>query len=198
MIARSTLCLVVLGPLISEVACPGVDYYVDAAGGNDRNTGRGAVSAWKSIGKVNAYTGFAPGDRVLLRRGQVWREPLIVPASGVADRPIVFGAYGDGQPAGAQGLDPGRGLDGRRPGRLLEGAAGCLAQPGVLQRRSRHREERPGPPRPASRMGVVRRRAVRLGDIAIRTFSIRRRASKPRFSLRPAAMACCTSRTANT
>ncbi len=96
-----------LGPLITEVVCPGADYYVDAAGGNDRNTGPRHRSAWQiHRQRSTAYTGFAPGDRVLLRRGQVWREHLIVPASGTADKPIVFGAYGAGQPAVAQGLGP--------------------------------------------------------------------------------------------
>lgn len=96
MITRRTVYLVVSCALVSRVACLGVDYYVDAANGNDRNTGRSDVSAWKSIARVNAYKGFVAGDRILLKRGQVWREQLTVPASGIADRRIVVGAYGTG------------------------------------------------------------------------------------------------------
>lgn len=39
----------------------------------------------------------APGDEVLLRRGDVWNESLTIgSAVGTADDPIVFGAYGSG------------------------------------------------------------------------------------------------------
>jgi hypothetical protein len=37
-----------------------------------------------------------PGDVVLFRRGGVWRESLIPPASGSPDEPITFAAYGVG------------------------------------------------------------------------------------------------------
>ncbi|MGE5296307.1 MAG: InlB B-repeat-containing protein, partial [Solirubrobacterales bacterium] len=39
---------------------------------------------------------FSPGDRILFNRGQVWREQLVVPSSGVSGNPITFGAYGSG------------------------------------------------------------------------------------------------------
>jgi len=45
---------------------------------------------------VNSYRSFVAGDRILLKRGQTWREQLIVPASGSSSSPIVFGAYGSG------------------------------------------------------------------------------------------------------
>jgi len=95
MITRNTLYSVVLCALFSQVLCLGADYYVDAAGGNDSNAGTSTSAAWRTIAKVNART-FSPGDRILLRRGQVWREQLIVPSSGVSGRPITFGAYGSG------------------------------------------------------------------------------------------------------
>jgi uncharacterized repeat protein (TIGR02543 family) len=78
-----------------SVAQPGA-YYVDRALGNDNNDGKSPATAWQSIGKVNSYTGFVPGDQILLHRGHVWREQLIVPASGTADKPITFGAYDTG------------------------------------------------------------------------------------------------------
>ncbi|MCL5282125.1 MAG: InlB B-repeat-containing protein [Planctomycetes bacterium] len=77
------------------VAQPGV-YYVDRGAGNDNNDGKSAATAWKSLAKVNSYTGFVPGDQILLHRGHIWREQLIVPASGTAEKPLTVGAYDTG------------------------------------------------------------------------------------------------------
>jgi hypothetical protein len=52
-------------------------------------------SAWKTIAKVNASK-FNPGDQILLKRGETWREQLTVPSSGTFAQPITFGAYGIG------------------------------------------------------------------------------------------------------
>lgn len=73
-------------------------YYVDATGGNDDNTGLSAALAWKTIAKVNAST-FNPGDSILFKRGEMWRETLVVPSSGTAAAPITFGCYGSSGPA---------------------------------------------------------------------------------------------------
>jgi hypothetical protein len=77
------------------VICLGTDYYVDTAG-SDSNSGKSTSAPWKTVAKVNSYTGFVAGDHILLKRGQVWREQLTVPASGTSSSPIVFGAYGSG------------------------------------------------------------------------------------------------------
>jgi hypothetical protein len=98
MIGRDALyvCLVVMCVFSLEALCLGTDYYVDAAGGNDGNSGLGPMVAWRTIAKINASS-FAPGDRILLKRGLLWREQLVVPSSGTADQPVVFGAYGAGE-----------------------------------------------------------------------------------------------------
>jgi len=70
-------------------------YYVDQTGGNDANNGLSTGSAWKTIAKVNALD-FAPGDSILFKRGETWREHLAVPSSGSAGNPITIGAYGAG------------------------------------------------------------------------------------------------------
>jgi PKD repeat protein len=70
-------------------------FYVDATNGNDLNNGLSEVTAWQTIAKVNSSS-FSPGDKILLKRGDVWREQLIVPSSGNAGNPIAFGAYGTG------------------------------------------------------------------------------------------------------
>ena len=40
--------------------------------------------------------GLIPGDQILFKRGEVWREQLTVPSSGSSGNPITIGAYGSG------------------------------------------------------------------------------------------------------
>ena len=68
---------------------------MDATSGNDRNNGLSESTAWKTIAKVNASS-FIPGDSILFKRGETWREGLAVPSSGSNGHPITFGAYGSG------------------------------------------------------------------------------------------------------
>jgi parallel beta-helix repeat protein len=72
-----------------------VTYYVDATNGNDSRTGLSEATAWKTIAKVNGSR-FLPGDQILFKRGEVWRETLIVPSSGIAKSPLALGAFGSG------------------------------------------------------------------------------------------------------
>jgi hypothetical protein len=66
------------------------DYYVDATSGNDANAGTDASSAW--TGFANVVANVASGDRLLLKRGENWRETLTLPDNSVTVR-----AYGTGQ-----------------------------------------------------------------------------------------------------
>jgi len=70
-------------------------YYVSSSAGNDANNGTSTSTPWRTLAKVNAQT-FAPGDQVLLKRGDVWNESLVPPSSGSSASPIVFDAYGTG------------------------------------------------------------------------------------------------------
>jgi len=79
-------------------------YYVDATNGNDFNNGLSPETAWKTISKVNSMD-FKPGDTILFKRGEIWREQLIVPSSGTEGRPITFGAYGEGEKPKITGAD---------------------------------------------------------------------------------------------
>jgi parallel beta-helix repeat protein len=74
-------------------------YYVDATLGSDLNTGASPSAAWKTISKVNKST-FMPGDLILFKRSEIWREQLNISSSGVAGNPITFSAYG------SSGADP--------------------------------------------------------------------------------------------
>lgn len=79
-------------------------YYVDATNGNDNNDGLSTSTAWKAIAKVNIST-FNPGDYILFKRGEVWREQLTVPSSGESGNPITFGDYGIGDHPVISGLN---------------------------------------------------------------------------------------------
>ncbi|HEX5429501.1 MAG TPA: Ig-like domain-containing protein [Patescibacteria group bacterium] len=70
-------------------------YYVDATNGSDANTGTDTSHPWQTIAKVNSSV-FQPGDSVLFKRGETWRETLIPPSSGTSGDVISFGAYGSG------------------------------------------------------------------------------------------------------
>ena len=83
--------------LVIYVSIPvyGATYYVDASNGNDFNNGTSQDTAWKTISKVNSSS-FNPGDNILFKREEIWREALVVPASGSYGNPITFGTYGSG------------------------------------------------------------------------------------------------------
>jgi len=69
-------------------------YYVDATLGDDGNPGT-QTQPWKTISRVNSSS-FSPGDSIYFKRGEIWRETLIIPSSGTEGSPITFGAYGSG------------------------------------------------------------------------------------------------------
>jgi len=68
-------------------------YYVSNQG-SDESDGRSPQTPWRTVARVNAE-GFAPGDVVLFRRGDSWREQL-VPSSGSPEGHVTYGAYGSG------------------------------------------------------------------------------------------------------
>ena len=50
---------------------------------------------WQTIEKINNYS-FQPGDSILFKRGEIWKEYFDFPSSGNAFNPIVIGSYGEG------------------------------------------------------------------------------------------------------
>jgi len=94
-----------LSVLSATTASPsGNSYYVDSYGGNDNNNGTSPSSPWRTIAKVNA-TSFSPGDHILFKRGDTWRELLAISSSGDSGNPIVMDAYGSGAPPTITGTD---------------------------------------------------------------------------------------------
>ncbi len=70
-------------------------YYI-SAGGNDANNGTLAKMPWRTLSKLNTYTGLISGDSVLFNRGETFYGSIIINKSGRSGKPIVFGAYGTG------------------------------------------------------------------------------------------------------
>lgn len=71
-------------------------YYVSAEG-NDSNSGTSPDQAWMSLAKLSDVQNlFNPGDHILFRRGDVFRDELIFHSKGIEGDSIYFGAYGEG------------------------------------------------------------------------------------------------------
>jgi len=56
----------------------------------------GSSYVFKTIADINAFSTLQPGDSVLFRKGQTWREQLAIPASGTNGNNITFGSFGAG------------------------------------------------------------------------------------------------------
>ncbi|MHB8473007.1 MAG: right-handed parallel beta-helix repeat-containing protein [Gammaproteobacteria bacterium] len=86
---------------LSGVALASKTYYVDSLSGNDQWSGalatpQGSPSIdgpWRTISKVNSMP-LLPGDAVLFRCGNTWRDQLTVANSGVHGSPVTVGRYG--------------------------------------------------------------------------------------------------------
>ena len=70
-------------------------YYVDSRHGDDGRSGLSEAEAWRTLAQVNILK-LGPGDRVLLRRGSVFREELCAKARGEPGNWVEIGAYGEG------------------------------------------------------------------------------------------------------
>lgn len=72
----------------------GTAYYISSSLGSDQNDGLSESTPWKSFDRIESMD-LRPGDRVLLRRGDVWHERLTVRGNGRKDAWIFIGSYGD-------------------------------------------------------------------------------------------------------
>lgn len=87
-----TLCLLSLSTLSFSST-----YYVSTSGSDSYTSTQAQDQAtpWATIGKINATT-FVPNDKILFKRGEVWRGSIVATSSGLSGAPIIFGAYGVG------------------------------------------------------------------------------------------------------
>lgn len=68
-------------------------YYVSSSAGNDVNTGKTAVQAWRTLDKVNQNE-FKPGDTLYFKSGDSWIGQLMPKGSGASGFPIVIDKFG--------------------------------------------------------------------------------------------------------
>lgn len=74
------------------------NFYVDAANGNDNNSGTSTDNAWKTLDAVNSRV-FQPGSKVLFKSGQTFYGTLLFNGSGADGNPLVYETYGGTTPA---------------------------------------------------------------------------------------------------
>jgi hypothetical protein len=88
---KLTLLLSSLGCLMVNAA----SYHIDAEQGSDTRDGESPESAWKSLEKVEKVE-LKPGDKILLKAGQVFFGKLHPNGSGEDGKPITVDKYGQG------------------------------------------------------------------------------------------------------
>ena len=73
----------------------GKTYYISSSAGDDKNDGLSSKKPWKTF-KNAAGLRLTGGDRVLLKRGDTWKERLEINApNGTKDAWVYIGPYGD-------------------------------------------------------------------------------------------------------
>ncbi|MGA2436151.1 MAG: right-handed parallel beta-helix repeat-containing protein [Bryobacteraceae bacterium] len=98
----SSLAMAALVPLLllGQTGCFGATYYISASQGADTNDGLSATTAWQSLDRIYvksvSRSNFQPGDKILLKRGDIWDGQVQLNAKGSESDPIVLGSYGDG------------------------------------------------------------------------------------------------------
>jgi len=81
---------------LCSITASATDYYVSSTGSDSAN-GLSSSTPWKSLSKVSsASSGFMPGDRILLKRGDTFVGTIKLSRSGASGNPIIIGAYGSG------------------------------------------------------------------------------------------------------
>jgi hypothetical protein len=73
----------------------GTKYHVSSSDGSDSDSGQTEALAWATLSKVNTSS-FSPGDSILFKAGDIWRETLEIPSAGNASSNLYFGRYGTG------------------------------------------------------------------------------------------------------
>jgi parallel beta-helix repeat protein len=79
------------------------DYFFSTAG-SDNNAGNSESSPYKTLAKANSLN-LAPGDRLLFKRGEVFRGELLMISTGTPSNPITISSYGVGAEAVISGSE---------------------------------------------------------------------------------------------
>lgn len=72
------------------------DYYVSSSIGDDNNDGISASTPWKTFAKIQAFS-FSPGDKILLKKGDIWHQTFKLYSAGTVAQPIIVSSYGTGE-----------------------------------------------------------------------------------------------------
>jgi hypothetical protein len=91
---NSFLTLIFVG-LLTPLAAQAADTYISQSSGNDSHDGKTASTAWKTLARASEAP-YAPGDKILLKCGDVWNEELRPQGGGTTENPITISSYGDG------------------------------------------------------------------------------------------------------
>ncbi len=87
---------ILLSLLFTSQIIPQTTYYVSQSG-NDSNNGLTPSTAWKTVGKVNAFS-FSAGDVIRFKGGDKFTDTYLETKSGLPANPIKYSRYGTGLP----------------------------------------------------------------------------------------------------
>ncbi|MFT3980398.1 MAG: right-handed parallel beta-helix repeat-containing protein [Ferruginibacter sp.] len=94
---------IVLAALACTSSAQATDYYFSAAG-NDNNAGTSESLPFRTLAKASTLS-LSAGDRMLFRRGDVFRGELLMFSSGTVANPVTIGSYGSGADAVISGSE---------------------------------------------------------------------------------------------
>lgn len=127
---KATAVLYCLAFVTAAGLASAADYYVDSETGDNAAAGTSEQSAWRTLDGVNRAD-LNPGDRVLFKRGGLWRGVLNL-QSGDESAKIVYASYGQGAKPRIYGsvalnntsvwIDEGDGLWATKPTEVLPAA----------------------------------------------------------------------------
>jgi hypothetical protein len=83
--------------LLLALPLAAADYHLDCAAGADSSSGASPATAWRTPARASRHT-YAPGDRLLIKRGGRCSGPLTPQGSGAPGNPIILSDYGQGAP----------------------------------------------------------------------------------------------------
>src|SRR3954469_20255743 len=94
---KKLLLLLFVCPILTAQA---TTYYFSSSTGDDSRSStqaRNSSTPWKTLSKLNSIFGtLQPGDKVLLKRGDVFYGSITVKKSGTSSSPITIADYGSG------------------------------------------------------------------------------------------------------
>lgn len=90
-----TILMILLLDMVGIIGAFSDTYYVDSQNGNNQNSGLSIDNAWATLGIVKDKS-FSAGDSILLKRGSIFTNFLVIPEDGTQSNPIYIGDYGIG------------------------------------------------------------------------------------------------------